>query len=295
MRRAASSSSRTTTCAALGVDAHVDADVKPVEVPRLPADERVTIEDPSSPAPGADAFRWFFYASNPPWSNTRHSLSNVRALQKEFLDQAAERLFVLRHLREHRRRRPARREERRRSRARSLDLERARAHGAAASTRRARRLRRLQGDAAPHRLRRRAVELVRPPEPRPLLARGLGADDKVAAHETLYEVLVTTSKLIAPFVPYSAEAMYQNLVVGLARAHGERQSVHLERLPERPTPARDRTRRSRAKMARDPRRRERRAQGANASTSSRSASRCAARTSSLNDARSVEALGPKQR
>ena len=40
---------------------------------------------------------------------------------------------------------------------------------------------------------------------------------KVAAHETLYEVLVTTSKLIAPFVPYTAEAMYQNLVVGKHR------------------------------------------------------------------------------
>src|SRR5690606_10204974 len=59
-------------------------DVKVVEVPRLAADERVTIEDPTTPAPGADGFRWFFYASSPPWSNVRHSLSNVRALQKDF-------------------------------------------------------------------------------------------------------------------------------------------------------------------------------------------------------------------
>ena len=59
--------------------------MKPVEVPRLPIDERVSIIDPATPAPGADAFRWFFFASNPPWSNTRHSLSNVRALQKETL------------------------------------------------------------------------------------------------------------------------------------------------------------------------------------------------------------------
>ena len=56
----------------------------PVDVPRLPAEERVTIDDPATPAPGADAFRWFFFASNPPWTNTRHSLGNVRALQKEF-------------------------------------------------------------------------------------------------------------------------------------------------------------------------------------------------------------------
>ena len=55
----------------------------PVEVPRLGAAERVTLEDTTRPAPGADAFRWFFFASSPPWSNTRHSLSNVRLLQKD--------------------------------------------------------------------------------------------------------------------------------------------------------------------------------------------------------------------
>ena len=71
--------------ATLGVIPTSKTDVKPVEVPRLTAEERVTVADPSTPAPGADAFRWFFYASNPPWSNTRHSLSNVRALQKETL------------------------------------------------------------------------------------------------------------------------------------------------------------------------------------------------------------------
>src|SRR5262249_28235358 len=58
--------------------------VLPNDVPRLPEAERVYIEDPSAPAPGADAFRWFFYASSPPWTNTRHSLTNVRAAQKEF-------------------------------------------------------------------------------------------------------------------------------------------------------------------------------------------------------------------
>ena len=59
--------------------------VKPNDVPHLLQPERVYIEDPATPAPGADAFRWFFYASSPPWTNTRHSLSGVRALQKEFL------------------------------------------------------------------------------------------------------------------------------------------------------------------------------------------------------------------
>jgi isoleucyl-tRNA synthetase len=36
--------------------------------------------------------------------------------------------------------------------------------------------------------------------------------DKQAAYETLYEVLVTLTKLLAPFVPFVTESMYQNLV-----------------------------------------------------------------------------------
>jgi isoleucyl-tRNA synthetase len=58
-------------------------DVRPAEVPTLSPEQRVWIEPEGTSAPGADAFRWFFYASNPPWSNTRHSLTNVRSLQKE--------------------------------------------------------------------------------------------------------------------------------------------------------------------------------------------------------------------
>ena len=37
-------------------------------------------------------------------------------------------------------------------------------------------------------------------------------DDKVAAYTTLYTVLVTMAKLSAPFTPFMAEAIYQNLV-----------------------------------------------------------------------------------
>ena len=54
----------------------------PREVPELPPASKLWLEDPSSPAPGADAFRWFFFASNPPWNSTRHSLGGVRALQR---------------------------------------------------------------------------------------------------------------------------------------------------------------------------------------------------------------------
>ena len=59
--------------------------IKPNDVPGRPQPERAFVEDPATPAPGADAFRWFFYASSPPWTNTRHSLTNVRSTQKEFL------------------------------------------------------------------------------------------------------------------------------------------------------------------------------------------------------------------
>ncbi|QDV91977.1 Isoleucine--tRNA ligase [Phycisphaerae bacterium RAS2] len=61
--------------------------------------------------------------------------------------------------------------------------------------------------------------------------------DKHSAYATLYECLVTVSKLIAPFTPFIAEEMYQNLVVqgakdpGAARAEARGpllpSSVHL--------------------------------------------------------------------
>jgi isoleucyl-tRNA synthetase len=57
-----------------------------------------------------------------------------------------------------------------------------------------------------------------------------GEDDreKKAAHSTLYECLVTVAKLTAPFTPFVAEALYQNLV-----AEGEvPESVHLADWPE---------------------------------------------------------------
>jgi isoleucyl-tRNA synthetase len=52
--------------------------------------------------------------------------------------------------------------------------------------------------------------------------------DKKAAHSTLYECLVTVAKLTAPFTPFVAEALYQNLA-----ADGEApESVHLADWPE---------------------------------------------------------------
>ena len=71
-------------CRQLGAKpARGGAKIEPIDVPRLPVAERITVVAPAV-APGADAFRWFFLAGNPPWSPTRHSLANVRTIQKEF-------------------------------------------------------------------------------------------------------------------------------------------------------------------------------------------------------------------
>ncbi len=53
--------------------------------------------------------------------------------------------------------------------------------------------------------------------------------DKLAAYNTLYTCLVTLSKLLAPFTPFVAEEMYQNLVRSVDAAAPE--SVHLSRFP----------------------------------------------------------------
>jgi len=60
-------------------------------------------------------------------------------------------------------------------------------------------------------------------------------DDKRAAYATLHEVLVTVTRLLAPFVPHLADAMWGNLVVAVDPAAAD--SVHLtdypQRIPER--------------------------------------------------------------
>jgi isoleucyl-tRNA synthetase len=50
--------------------------------------------------------------------------------------------------------------------------------------------------------------------------------DKLDAHWTLFECLVTTTKLVAPFVPFVAEAMWQNLAVAAFKGR-VLESVHL--------------------------------------------------------------------
>ena len=54
--------------------------------------------------------------------------------------------------------------------------------------------------------------------------------DKTAAYQTLYECLITVSKLMAPFVPFLAEELYLNLN-SVTRTE-ESESIHLAFLPE---------------------------------------------------------------
>jgi isoleucyl-tRNA synthetase len=60
--------------------------------------------------------------------------------------------------------------------------------------------------------------------------RGESDADKDAAYSTLYEVLTQLTKLLAPFIPFVTEVMYQNLV----RSHDSQQpeSVHHCKWPE---------------------------------------------------------------
>ncbi|RIK82614.1 MAG: isoleucine--tRNA ligase [Planctomycetota bacterium] len=50
--------------------------------------------------------------------------------------------------------------------------------------------------------------------------------DKLDAYETLYECLMTTAKMIAPFTPFLAESLWQNLAVAI-RGENVEESVHL--------------------------------------------------------------------
>ncbi len=223
---------------------------KPNDVPGLPVAQKVFVEDPATPAPGADAFRWFFYSASPPWTNTRHSLTNVRATQKEFLVKLRNvySFFTIyanidgfspaagnpaatgvdpASLSKSTGYRPAK--------ARSL-LDRWILSELALTTREV--TAHLEGyhlyEAA-----QRLVDLVdalsnwyvRRSRARFWSPAGQAPDDKHDATFTLYEALVTLSRLIAPFTPFLAEELHQNLV---RRPWPDTQpeSVHLCAYPE---------------------------------------------------------------
>ncbi|HHO54229.1 MAG TPA: isoleucine--tRNA ligase, partial [Deltaproteobacteria bacterium] len=53
------------------------------------------------------------------------------------------------------------------------------------------------------------------------------AHDKACAYATLYEALVTFTKILAPFMPFQAEVLFQSLVVDAGCQEGQIDSVHL--------------------------------------------------------------------
>ncbi len=216
----------------LGARITVKPDVAPVEVPRLPAEEKVWLEDPASSSPGSDAFRWFFYAQSPPWTNTRHSLTNVRSLQKETLIKLRNvySFFCIY--------------------ADIDDYDPHATENAQAAGRSKNELDRWLRDLLQNTTfqvgqaldgydvfgaTRHIVDFVDAlsnwyvRRSRDRFWRSGWDDDKRAAYGALYDALVTTAKLMAPFTPFMAEGMYQNLVVGPAKAASKKvpESVHL--------------------------------------------------------------------
>ncbi len=200
------------------------------DVPRLAADSRLWIEDPSSPAPGADAFRWFFFAANPPWNPTRHSLSGVRALQRDLplkLRNVYAFFTIYANIDRFDPADPACSAGRRPARQRALldrwiisEVQLATAmvtgHMDAYRVYEATQVLTDLVDALSNWYVRRSRDRFWAP--------GLGPD-KLDAHWTLYECLVALAKLVAPFLPFAAEDVWQNLVVrGSPDLAGE--SVH---------------------------------------------------------------------
>ncbi len=95
----------------------------------------------------------------------------------------------------------------------------------------ARAVRRLHLDAPAGTLRRRPVELVRAPRSPPVLEGAAEDDraDKLAAYATLHTCLSTVAQLLAPFTPFLADRLWQDLVV--SQDPDAPASVHLTDFP----------------------------------------------------------------
>jgi len=229
---------------ALGVKAaDADAHILPREVPGLTPEAKVWVDDPSAPAPGADAFRWFFYSQNPPWNPTRHSLAGVRGAQRELplkLRNVYAFFTIYADIDEFDPVSEACAAGRRPTGERAL-LDRWILSELALTTAAVRkhmdayRVYEATGaltafvDALSNWYVRRSRDRFWAPGLEP---------DKLDAHWTLYECLCDAALLLAPFLPFASEEIWQNLV---ARPFGEARpdSVHLADYPEPDTAAID--------------------------------------------------------
>ena len=178
---------------------------------------------------GADAFRWYYLASQQPWAGYRFSAERGRTRAARAAAAAVDDVRLLRALREHR---ALRRDRRRAAGARAAgarplgDL--AAAARDRADARADRRLRRDGGRAA------RRASGSRTSRTGTCGSRAAASGTATpAALATLRECLVETAKLLAPAVPFLAEEIYANLVGGAAEDFGaEPDSVHLCDYPE---------------------------------------------------------------
>jgi isoleucyl-tRNA synthetase len=204
--------------------------IKPVEVPWLEKEQRVTVKAAGTHAPGADAFRWFFFASSPPWSATRHSLSNVRALQKEFavkLRNVYSFFTIYANIDAF---------DPRSGHVKVVEVPEHDRWVLSELALTTRDVTARMDDYDVYGSTQRLVAFVDAlsnwwvRRSRDRFWKAGWDDDKRSAYETLYTCLVTLAKLTAPFTPYAAEAMYQSLVVKPGVA-GARESVHLEDWP----------------------------------------------------------------
>jgi len=182
---------------------------------------------------GADAMRWYFYAANPPWNNTRYSPEAVRQSQQEFLVKLRNvyAFFVIySNIDEFDPRSTPRRPVTERAlldrwiiselnltnREVTAFMDDYRLYEAA------QRLIRLTDAVSNWYVRRSRARFWAPASAE--------ASDKWDAYHTLYEVLTTLTKLAAPFVPFFTERLHQNLVRRVDEASPL--SVHLSDWPD---------------------------------------------------------------
>ncbi|MSP56714.1 MAG: isoleucine--tRNA ligase [Myxococcales bacterium] len=183
------------------------------------------------PAPGADAFRWLFYSQNPPWTNTRLSLKAILEGQREFLFRLKNvHQFYLLHRAlpgavVHTPARPAGQhpldawilhalDALVRDTTAGLDAYRIFEPARAINT---------FVDALSNWWLRRSRERFDAGSG----VESSGLDDALEVRHTLRFVLLTVSKVIAPFVPFQAEAMYQSLKAASPDGGEFAESVHL--------------------------------------------------------------------
>jgi isoleucyl-tRNA synthetase len=240
------------TCVVLG---HV-CDEFGKKISKSNPDHRTPKYDPNSilDEEGADALRWFFYASNAPWNNMRFSRPTVRETQKEFLlklRNVYSFFTIYANIDGFKPHSPATTVFGANDRIPNL-LDRWIASELHSTIKKVRAslddydifsaataLNEFVEALSNWHVRRSRErfwasweqQIEMPIDDKNIAVRLSNKDfDKLSAYWTLYSCLVTLSQMIAPFVPFMAEDMWQNLVVN--QLNDQPPSVHLSDYPE---------------------------------------------------------------